>query len=209
MNAFQRLQAAQGKQSQQAEMPVDAEYIEKLASACEHASKAIISTSITADKTVPAHSYPSQPVHAEKTAQAAAAPDLMARLLREKIASKQKTADSHAAHNDGNVVASILAKFAKDTGADLVVREKRVFEAPAAQVAPSAPEPNQAVDNVAALAGTSLADVLEAAQTANGTSDSAATGSTKTAGAQGKGPLTVGSATDRLRAVVMRQSAGK
>lgn len=210
MNAFQRLQAAQSKQPDQAAAPIEAEYIEKLASACEYAAGEVIGMSIASNKTsLPTHTYTRQPTALEKVAQAAPAPDLMARLLREKLASKQKVAEVQVARNNENIVANILARFTKDIDANLIVRDKQVYEVEPTTVNPVAATNNKSVDAVAALAGTSLSDVLEAAQTANGTSDSAAAGSTKTAGAQGKGPLTVGAATNRLRDRVLGRAAGK
>ena len=209
MNAFQRLQAAKSQRTEQAPATVEAEYIEKLASACEYAAAQVIGKSITGDKEpLPVHNYVPQPSFVEKVAHKAPAPDLMAKLLREKIAYKQAAEQEEAVKNSDSVVAGILARFAKIPNAEATARDKQVFTVEPSTVNPVAHETNS-VDAVAALAGTSLSDVLEAAQNASEAGASATASSVKTASAQGKGPLTVGAATSRLRERLVRRAASK
>jgi hypothetical protein len=71
---------------------------------------------------------------------------------------------------------------------------------------------NTSVEAVAAVPSASLADVLETARKANGTSESVAPTSvetnTKTAGARGKGPKAIGEATEAFKQKLLNRAGG-
>ena len=209
MSALQKLLAA--KKAQAETTSVEPEYVMKLASACDYAAQLIANKQL-ADEIEAKHNYTPKANPVEKVASVNS--NLLANKLREKLAFKQEQAQQYEVENTRSIVSNIISRFAKSDNVEYTQRGAHYVEVDTpSQLAdveiPQRPEEGKdSVDVVAAMSGTRLSDVLAAAQSANGTSESATAGSTKTAGAQGKGPMAVGAATNRIRARLMSQAGG-
>jgi hypothetical protein len=216
MSALQKLLAAKKAQTtEKVAAAIEPEYITKLASACEYAAQVISGKYIADSEQKVEHTYTQKTPVAEKLA-SVAKPDFLTDKLREKVAFHQEQEQKAYVEDTRNIVANIISRFAKNDGVEYTSREKNHIEVdtPSALVVAeetsSNPEMgNSSVDVVAATAGTRLSDVLAAAQSANGAGESATIVGTKTAGAQGKGPMAVGAATNRIKARLMSQAGGK
>lgn len=215
MSALQKLLAAKKAQTtEKVAAAIEPEYITKLASACEYAAQVISGKYIADTEQKVEHVYTQKTPVQEKLA-SVAKPDFLTNKLREKVAFKQDLEQKAYVEDTRSIVANIISRFAKTDSMEFSSREKNHVEvdfpsahAAAEEVISSPAMGNDSVDVVAATAGTRLSDVLAAAQSANGTGESATTVSTKTAGAQGKGPMAVGAATSRIKARLMSQAGG-
>lgn len=209
---MQKLAAAQSRD----------EFIEKLASALNFAADSILQN---IEPTGPQY----QQAHG-------VTPDRerLAHQLREKIARKSEVQVETAGANNREALQRIVARLQQTTpdehdGGSARSYEQEVdpIEQAIQQAAREAQEPeshHEHVQQVAAMPSASLADVLEAALEAKGTSDSAerqtrsaetpmerAVESAKTASANGKGPVTVGQGSEAIKAALAarRLSGGK
>lgn len=204
MSALQNLLNKHSKQQVAVAPAVDDQFVEKLASACEYAAEQLAGKVFADNKGLPSHSYQHTATPQEKVA--SVAPNSIAsRILKEKVAKNTAVVAEDAVQSSRGIVANLLARFSAHVPEAEVTTHSRVE----IEVPMTSPE-TESVDAVAANEGTRLSDVLEAAQSANGTRESTAvSGSTKTAGVQGKGPMAVGAATNRLRERLLSQAGGK